>query len=441
MALQDQKSRWAFTINNYSTDLNFKQYLSHADFRIKRAVWGYEVSPGNGTRHIQGYLELQRTFRICHVRKIFSTAHWSVAYGTALKNFQYCTKGGNYDAIGDFSAEEAGLVGGDTTGCASVPMVISGLLNEKCALQVKVSKEYALRHVYYDKVTPLIKNIIRQNKLFDEWKQKKLFMWQYKVFTMLLTQPKRKILWLSDPIGNNGKTFLANYLSVLYGFSVFDGTINSRDIGLLLDSRTRGFCFDVSRASIQNFDYAVLESLKNGYVVSGKYKGHAKRFNILPIVVFSNFYPTQNLLSADRWHIVTLGEGELTDLSKDLVISPSLRLPFLRPPQMPDLSEEFDLKGFLQKNLPQYRKNNEISGAYIEGNNEVHTSQIPETSTAALQRDRSPGRERVSSFIRNGTINTSVQSSTSSTGTGPVPGRPVQGVCRIHVNGKWLNFN
>ena len=374
--LQCQRARWIFTLHNFNRNFDYRQYLLNDEFRIKRAVLGYEIAPTTGTRHIQGYIELCRSLRYTHVKRIFSGARWEPAYASSLRNYEYCTKSGHYEVIGDFTNEERGIdIGLNGPYQASVPMVIAGLLDERCAVQVKVSKEYAEKHVYFEKISAYMRNLKIINNLFEEWKIKKLYPWQYKILTLLANQPKRQILWICDTTGNNGKTFLGNYLHILYRFSLLDGTVNARDVGNLLDDTVKGFCFDVSRASARMFDYGVLEALKNGYVISGKYVGKISRFRILPIIVFANVYPNCGLLSEDRWRILTLGEGILSNLAKHAVVSPSQQFPFVRPPVWPDLSDKFDLRAYLTERLPQYRseihrqRGNITDNSHVAGSN------------------------------------------------------------------------
>ena len=151
---QEQRCRWAFTLNNFDKDVDFIQYLNCSEFHIKRAVWGYEVAPQKGRENLPGYLELKRSFRISHVRKIFSSAHWEGAHGSALKNYEYCTKSDMFDFIGNFPLQQRGLENYSNTNCTavSVPMVFSGLLDKKCTPQIRVSMEYANKHMYFDRI-------------------------------------------------------------------------------------------------------------------------------------------------------------------------------------------------------------------------------------------------------------------------------------------------
>ena len=88
-----QVSKWCYTLNNYTENYDYEEYLKRADFKIKRVVYGREVAPTTGTKHHQGYIEFFRSVRLGHVKKIFNTAYWVPAQGTSLQNFRYCTKG------------------------------------------------------------------------------------------------------------------------------------------------------------------------------------------------------------------------------------------------------------------------------------------------------------------------------------------------------------
>ena len=74
-----------------------------------------------------------------------------------------------------------------------------------------------------------------------------------------------------------------------------------------------GVCFDVSRSDASHFSYQTLENVKNGRLVTGKYQGAVCLLPELPVVVFANFHPLEDKLSADRWDIVTLDETDTTE--------------------------------------------------------------------------------------------------------------------------------
>jgi len=94
-----QVARWVLTYNNFENELPFEDVIpriaSVAD--VKRAVVGREISPTTGVVHLQGYLEFTRSKRLAFVRRIFNDGHWDRARGTALQNYNYCTKGKLYE--------------------------------------------------------------------------------------------------------------------------------------------------------------------------------------------------------------------------------------------------------------------------------------------------------------------------------------------------------
>ena len=94
----------------------------------------------------------------------------------------------------------------------------------------------------------------------------------------------------------------------MYGFVQLNGTITSRDLCGFLPDELHGVVIDVTRHEISKFDYGVLEDLKNGYMLSGKYTGSARTFDPVPVTVFANHEPNYCQLSVDRWDVVQLGK-------------------------------------------------------------------------------------------------------------------------------------
>lgn len=344
-----QVSRWVFTFNNYDSQLNIRQYLS-TQSSIKRAIWGFETS-AVGTKHLQGYIEFHRSVRFTFVMKIFPRAFWDPARGSSRQNFNYCSKGGHFDFIGDFSREQSGKTAATTKNIPMpVPLILRGLLNPVTAAQTKVSKEFSDKFNYYNYAVPFLTDIKERNELYDQWQNKLLYLWQFTVLRKLMGQNDREILWICDPEGNNGKSFLAHYLHALYDFTILDGVLSCKDLAHVLKGKPKGAAFDLARSNIRFVDYSVFESLKNGFLLSGKYKGKSMRFQPLRILVLANECPQKSQLSQDRWCVWTVGEGELSDMGKHAVVSPGEQFPFVRPEKYPNLEEDFDLRLFYSEN-------------------------------------------------------------------------------------------
>lgn len=213
-----------------------------------------------------------------------------------------------------------------------------------------LSKEYSIQHVYYDKVVRRIKEVEILREMYEAWSTKRLRVWQYTILKRVLEQGERTVTWIYDVNGNNGKTYLANYLNILYKFQLFDGQINCRDLAGILNVNAIGVCLDVCRAAESQLDYNTIECLKNGCINSGKYSGKVLRFKPMKLVVFSNFFPDCTKLSQDRWDILPLGEGILSNLEAEDIIIPSAQYPFVPPPASCNLSPSFDLHAYLIHN-------------------------------------------------------------------------------------------
>ena len=144
---------------------------------IKRCVWGYEVAPTTGTPHLQGYLEFKRSYRINICNRLLPRAAWVPAIADARQNYNYCTKSGNFDSIGDWTA--GGIIPPiDGRRPATVPLIIAGLLNPTTAAQTRASREYMDNFNYFDRVAKFIAKVKSDNEAFRTWKDLYLYPWQ-----------------------------------------------------------------------------------------------------------------------------------------------------------------------------------------------------------------------------------------------------------------------
>ena len=334
---------------------------------------------------------------------------------------------GDFTIIGDFKVEEGGQSNDrkDEKVPASPSLIIKGLLDPNCVLQVKASREYAERSSYYDKITSSILELQEKKILFNQWKKRLLFEWQFDVMEKLFKQDPRKILWVTDSSGNRGKTFLCSYLSILYRFQYLDGQLNCRDLASLVDKTSNGVVFDVSRSSKASFDYGALESLKNGILISGKYRGHCKRFTTpMKIAVFSNSFPVIENLSRDRWDIVNLDNVPIN--GNEPIVCPNNRYPFETLPAIPELNEDFDLRVFLEARVEGDRQNlfasqqSQFPGSQhldistsqestsSNGNTQLQSSQFP--GVESLLNDTPPIQDSNTSLIDDDDENTIIGS-------------------------------
>ena len=120
---------------------------------------------------------------------------------------------------------------------------------------------------------------------------------------------QRQVIWIVGKKGNEGKTFLQNYIRYFFGDRrVVTTDINGRkkDIAdyltkLPLECKDI-FLFNNPASSSENIAYDLLEAIKDGGILSHKYNTNCLTFKTPnTVVVFSNNHPNQLALKNDRW--------------------------------------------------------------------------------------------------------------------------------------------
>ena len=109
---------------------------------------------------------------------------------------------------------------------------------------------------------------------------------------------------------NEGKTFIRKYIQQLFGARhVLKTEANSRkaDIAYVLAQETLTckdiFLFNLLRSDLE-VTYGLLENIKDGYLVSSKYRSKPLKIQTPnTVIVFSNSPPLMYKLSADRWRV------------------------------------------------------------------------------------------------------------------------------------------
>ena len=133
------------------------------------------------------------------------------------------------------------------------------------------------------------------------------FHWQAELINYLNAPVHpRQVLWYVDEAGNQGKSWMASYLSsTKNAFVVTNGKI--ADIAHAYNIETT-VIFDLSGTQVDKIDhiYALMEAFKNGHIFSPKYESVVKTFSPCHVVAFANFIPDHSKLSQDRWLVKTL---------------------------------------------------------------------------------------------------------------------------------------
>lgn len=139
-----------------------------------------------------------------------------------------------------------------------------------------------------------------------------LLPWQTELLTSLENPTDRKVIWIYGTVGQEGKTWLQNYIEKCYGSRVYRGVLTHRADNMcyalskqLLPIKDI-FIFNIARSdnnAVNNSDaYQVIEGIKDGCYLSGKYSSQQLHFNTPnTVLVFANKPPEAGKLSKDRW--------------------------------------------------------------------------------------------------------------------------------------------
>lgn len=149
-----------------------------------------------------------------------------------------------------------------------------------------------------------------QDKLVFDMTNAILYDWQIEVLQLLDDQDERKVLWIWDAVGGEGKTFLAKYIQ-LYRDCICLESGKKTDLAHCYTNEKYGL-FDYTRSMEETINYSIVENFKNGFLFSGKYDSKVKKFDPCKVCCFSNFCPDKSKLSEDRWQLFALDNGTLT---------------------------------------------------------------------------------------------------------------------------------
>ncbi len=244
---------WAFTFNNY--DKESIDYLCIVFNRIKsQYVFGEEVGEESKTPHLQGQVKLCKRQRLSWLKKIDPRIHWSTTRHLSA-SVDYCQKGG------------------------------------KVHTNMKLEKW----------LNPFVDVV---------WKP-----WQSEILKLVQKTPdSRSVHWYWESKGNVGKSFLTKYLVMRFNALVVSG--KATDIFHQIAKRedeglaTTIAVLDIPRTQLGFLSYQAIESLKNGYINSGKYEGGQYITDPCHVVCFANEPPMLDMMSKDRWRVREIsGQG------------------------------------------------------------------------------------------------------------------------------------
>lgn len=137
--------------------------------------------------------------------------------------------------------------------------------------------------------------------------------WQMDLTRVLMSNPDdRKIFWIYDPVGCQGKTKFAKLCCLEHKAVLLRWCKYADAAHLVRNAKSRKIVlFDLTRAKPREVSacdmYATIEAVKDGMLNSTKYETDTLFFSPPHVVVFSNSLPNTDSLSKDRWVVLTIG--------------------------------------------------------------------------------------------------------------------------------------
>nr|QKV51285.1 putative replication associated protein [Crucivirus sp.] len=306
--------RHVFVLPNYTQEDIDKLNMINPNL-CDYIIWGYEICPTTRTKHLQGYVEWNKAQYGNVAKQILGNnrIHLEQVEKNRNANIAYCKKAETKDP--DYNpnfieidniANEQGIV---------VPnqfKAIYEFISKESDLGIIAQHfpELVIKHSMGIKcIVECTKDTIMKEKLFNKYNNAILRPWQLCLRDELINcQPDdRSIIWYVDPEGNQGKSWMCNYLMCVRNALVL-GNAKSSDIAHIWNGEDI-VVFDFSRSQESHINYGIIEDIKNGRVFSPKYNGKVKIYMSPHIVCFSNFHPELSKMSQDRWDIRNPQDG------------------------------------------------------------------------------------------------------------------------------------
>lgn len=278
----------------------------------------HEQCPDTNRKHIQGYIQFKSRTRLTNIKKrggIWATAHIERAKGTTQENIKYCSKRTSAIA-GTFKEFGHATMAGTSTQLSEA----INKLSENATLE-EIRQQFPEIYIRHYKA---LERYIEDRESFNiqSWKTIlpiQLFEWQLRVMEILETQQPledphdRRINWIFDPIGKNGKSALIKYIIKTLGpkkANLIASTAMERVIyAMKQNNNCKVVLIDLPRDyPMDKFNYASLEIIKDGMGFNTLYHPGQVFWQVPHVIVFSNVWPNEQKLTHDRWNIIQISE-------------------------------------------------------------------------------------------------------------------------------------
>lgn len=268
----------------------------------------------SGTPHWQGYVSFPKVKTFIGLKKLFPLPHWENRKGSHSSAYKYCIKGKECPEETSYHFHDK-YYRGDGVPLGGSNMELSQRSGTRSDLTV--ARELVAKHGNYrdcindpelDLVRAKYPNWIKE-LLAAKFEPNGLFvprLWQQELLDVLVVPctDDRIVHWYYDADGKAGKTVFGKYLVTNHN-ALYLTNCKTADAACIFDGHPI-VVFNFTRSQSTRINYEVLEMLKDGILMSGKYHPIQKVNSSPHVVVFANFRPDESMLSADRWNIVDM---------------------------------------------------------------------------------------------------------------------------------------
>lgn len=254
---QNPRKTWVFThwLNGCQPEevaCIFENAFQDKEFK---ADYYFSLEYGEDKKpHFQGFFRLEWKKRLTQLKNICETTHWEGMKGTFKRNFQYCMK--------------------------------------ECP-----EKWWT--------------NLVLPKRLkWPEW-----YDWQREILTIMEGEPDdRTIYWVWDATGSRGKTTLMKYMiSVKKAVGVVNKSNDALHLAakhLEKEGTIHTVVYNITRSQEGRINYGLIEQLKDGLILSGKYEGCMEIIACPHVFIFANWEPDYDKMSLDRWKVIDLASWQ-----------------------------------------------------------------------------------------------------------------------------------
>ena len=149
----------------------------------------------------------------------------------------------------------------------------------------------------------------QKKQIKDPMEGKTPFWWQQEILDICAKEPDdRTIHWFWEPDGCKGKTTIAKHICINRDDAyLVGGKANDMKYAIAeqcaVSKPPKIVFMNLTRSIEEYVSYAGIEAAKDGFFFSGKFKSGMCMYDCPHIIIFANFEPQLDKLSADRWKL------------------------------------------------------------------------------------------------------------------------------------------